>query len=211
MRDVTIRLAKPDECEEIQKIFNAPENGQYLGGFTQLEPIKSKQSAGSLAVAVEFDGTIVGANEVSTKHDHRLQMQLVAVHPDYKQSKIATALYTYWAIKAALNGRYMRTDTIIGDNPIMPQLLPTLGFKPGIVERGKVRRHHSLTQWVHSFLEDDPRFDRCPNDFKFEIEKTEKDDKNFADVCVLLHKQGRMDDTLKLAELREWVVEEFVG
>jgi hypothetical protein len=62
-------------------------------------------------------------------------------------------MYYTWALISATQGRLHLTDHIIENNPVMPHVLPTLGFKHVAELRSKVRRHHSMNLWCYNLLE----------------------------------------------------------
>lgn len=200
----TVRLAQPEEASRVQEVYNHPQNGLYLGGFTLLEPIKSKIAARACAVVVE-DGKIVAADETKRDLPHIRKLQLVGTDPEHKRTGAATLLYSFWALQSALEGRTQILDTIVGDNPVMPHFLSKLGFKKTTSQRSKVRRHHSLDLWAVNPLE---LIDKVPDE-NYELDFTEKFLENSITTVRLLDKAGRGEEAEQVARGVERVKERY--
>ncbi len=212
-----VRLAQENEAEKIQLIFNETKNAPYLGGFTMLEPVRSKCAGGSMIV-VEDDGEILGASEVGREHLHRMKMQLIAVKEEHKRRYIGTTLYTFWSLTCALEGRFQMQDHIIGDNPVMPTLLPTLGFEQQVELRSKVRRHHALNLWTKDVVRTMPltisRISELYNTglrADLELKDTEKKRENLDKVVAQVKLNGRDEYADYVLQAAKAIREGFVS
>lgn len=191
MPKVIVRLGTVEDVDEVQSIFNDSRNSEWLGGFTLREPILSKAKAGTLAVAVLEDQTIIGANEVRYSGWHRLIMDLVATRSDYRRVGVGSLLYTYWLGVARLQGKIQLQDHIIGNNPYMPYVLPTLGFEKYVELRSKVRRHHSLNLWVRDVSNVDHEVEHKASErshFIFDLERAEQYNEMYENAIEIMRK-----------------------
>ncbi len=210
-----VQLATSEDVDAVQRIFNHSENSAGLGGFTLREAIAQKIQAGQVLVVMELriatldKSVVVGASEVGYDGKHRMKMQLVGVDPEKKRQRVATALYTGWALVAALRGRLHMQDHIIGDNPHMPGHLTKLGFSRDVVLRSKVRRHKDLCLWVKHLYDAGLTdfYRRVPPRYQFDIEDTEKYRSNFIDTYTMLVQMGRNADAHFLRVTREEALE----
>jgi len=146
---VQIRLAKGEEdIDIVQTIYNSKENVNYLGGFTLRHSIDLKTQTNDIIIA-SLDGKDVAASEIGRNGTQRTALQLVAVLEDYRRNHLASKMYYTWTLLSAMQGRLHLTDHIIENNPVMPHVLPTLGFKHVAGLRSKVRRHHTMNLWCY--------------------------------------------------------------
>jgi hypothetical protein len=154
MTNINIRLVKSDEDIVIaQEIFNSKESVNYLGGFTMRDAVAQAASSNCVIIG-SIDGKDVAASEATRNGSQRTSLQLVATLEPYRRRHLTTAMYWTWTLLTAVQGRVHLTDHIIDNNPVMPHVLPTLGFKHAAALRSKVRRHHAMNLWVYDMLKD---------------------------------------------------------
>lgn len=149
---VQIRLAQGDtDIDIVQNIYNSKENVNYLGGFTLRHSIDLKTQTNDIIIA-SLDGKDVAASEIGRNGTQRTALQLVAVLDDYRRNHLASKMYWTWTLLSAAQGRLHLTDHIIENNPVMPHVLPTLGFEKVASLRSKVRRHHAMNLWCYNLV-----------------------------------------------------------
>lgn len=126
-----IRVAETvEDLEKVQTIFNAKGCIEYLGGFTMLQTLKDKVKPGKSASVwlAEVDGEPVGACEVAGRpQSHLMKYGEIATLPGHRRKRIATGLYYAMTLQGILEGRRLYEDTIVSDNPMQHQVLPTWG------------------------------------------------------------------------------------
>jgi len=138
---VEIRLARPNEENTIQGLFNHKCAIAELGGFTFLDAIKHQVRDNmfkpSLFVAIDDEGTMVGCAEIGgRKQAHVAHHGKVMVHTEFRRRGIGSALYMVQILQCLLEGRRKVQDTVVGDNPVMHSLLPAFGYtKEGELKR----------------------------------------------------------------------------
>ena len=139
MGGLNIRVAQKGDAEAVQKVLMHKSIAPSLGGMTYMDAIKnllSKTDRGGIFVA-EIDGNIVGAIMAAGRpQSHLLKYGSVGVLPEYRRQRIGSALYFALTLQGIVEGRRLYEDTIVGDNPIQHELLPTLGItRSGILKR----------------------------------------------------------------------------
>ena len=205
---VQIRLAQGEEdIDIVQTIYNSKENVNYLGGFTLRTSIELKMNTYDIIIA-NLDGKDVAASEIGRNGTQRTSLQLVAVLEDYRRNHLASKMYWTWTLITAVQGRLHLTDHIIDNNPVMPHVLPTLGFKHAAALRSKVRRHHAMNLWCYDLYSQGlspfhNRIQEIGNDIEFDeslkwtIEGTRGID-NLEKNINILNNLGMSSDILKI-------------
>jgi len=197
---VDIRLAKTEEdIDIVQGIYNSKENVNYLGGFTLRTSIEIKMNTNDIIIA-SLDGKDVAASEIGRNGTQRTALQLVAVYDEYRRNHLASKMYWTWTLISAAQGRLHLTDHIIENNPVMPHVLPTLGFTRVAGLRSKVRRHHTMNLWCYDLYKQGltpfkTRIDEIGNDITYssnlkEILDSEKSQVSYDKNKVLLNELG---------------------
>lgn len=128
---IRIRVGNKDDVDFVQNVFNHRDIIGWLGGFTLRENLVSKLAVyhrPSLFVA-EKDFQIVGAAIISSRaQSHYFKFGEIGVLPEYRRCRIASSLYAAMTFQCILEGRRLGEDSIVGDNPIQFDLLPTIGL-----------------------------------------------------------------------------------
>jgi len=154
MNNISIRLVKsPEDVVIAQEIFNSKENVSYLGGFTMKDAVAQAASSNCVIIG-SLDGKDISASQATRNGTQRTSLQLVATLAPYRRNHMTTSMYWAWTLMTALQGRLHLTDHIISNNPVMPHVLPTLGFDHVAELRSKVKRHHSMNLWAYDMLKD---------------------------------------------------------
>jgi len=205
---VKIRLAQGEQdIDIVQGIYNSKENVNYLGGFTLRTSIELKMNTYDIIIA-NLDGKDVAASEIGRNGTQRTSLQLVAVLEDYRRMHLASKMYWTWTLITAVQGRLHLTDHIISNNPVMPHVLPTLGFKHSAELRSKVRRHHSMNLWCYDLTHNGlstfhNRIQEIGNDIEFDesLKQTisgTRGIENLEKNINLMIKTGQNPDILKI-------------
>lgn len=171
-----IRLARDSTLlGDIQQVFNAKEVIGYLGGFTLADSLKQKavNRRPSLWYAENEAGIVGAAMFAGRPQAHIAKYGEIGVFEKYRRQRIATAFYAAMTIQGITEGRRLFEDTIVGDNPIQFDLLPTVGMR----HAGELQHKTASAKSIHIFqldlLSDTHPFGiimgRVPDHFRLEV------------------------------------------
>lgn len=127
---INIKLAGLTELEEAQQILNHKDVIGLLGGFTMTETLKQKIKQKNSMWVAYLDEEMVGVTMFGGRpQSHLVKYGEIAVLPNYRRKRIATAMYFAMTCQGLIEGRRLFEDSIVGDNPTQFSVLPTLGLK----------------------------------------------------------------------------------
>lgn len=115
----------------IQQLFNSKDVIGLLGGFCILDNVKQKCGRTPPSAFVAYmDETFCGAILIAGRPQcQEGKLGEVAVYPEFRRKRVATALYAACIFQGIREGRRLWTDTIVGNNPAQHFVLPTLGLE----------------------------------------------------------------------------------
>ena len=126
----TIRLAKPEEADEILKVYQS--GGDFLP-YTDVKEVKKSikgNTNGKVSlIVVEMNNKIIGALKLHRPQAHIGKGGKVAVLPEYRNQGIGKLLYKS-AIKIFdMEGRRKVIDSLVVDNKAVFKMFEKLGFE----------------------------------------------------------------------------------
>jgi hypothetical protein len=210
-----IRLAKKGESDLVQHVYHHKSVVGPLNEFVMREGVNNRisenVSRGTIWLA-ELDGEVVGAVNVGGnsrgQYPHMLAMGEVGVIDTYRRQRIGTSLYFTKIATAVLEGRRILSDTIVEGLTVMPDLLPTIGFRQigRLPERTKGFRSILL---FHAETEEAFRlgWERIPDDIEIELVMSERVEQHWEANRETYAKQNQSGVFDRLAVLREQVLE----
>jgi len=174
-----IRTIHKGEYEKAQKVFNATSDiVAGLGGFTQLEMIKTKNAANKPSLWVCEDTetkNFVGACMISGRNQSFLvKFGRIAVLKAHRRTRIASAMYLTMVLQGIVEGRRLCEDSIVGDNDNKLVLDSLKAYRAGELIH-KTGSGKSIVLYQVSLMNEDAldnMVDRVPKE-RFEIHLTE--------------------------------------
>jgi len=166
-------------------------------------------------IVAELDGRVIGFSDSKAKHHHYHEYDLVAVIPEFRRQRVASAMYAYHALRCGLSGRMFARDQTIHFNKIMGEgYLPFHSFEKKVELRNKVRNFSSLLWWIQDFsIESISRFMEKGSgglEIEFHLKDSEALEGNFKLVKQLLTEKGRKSDLERICGNREFVLKDWV-
>ena len=139
MDELTINVAGRDDVDAVQSVLLHREIASHLGGMTFRDTIKgwvSKKDRGTAFLA-KIGSEVVGACVIGGRpQSHLIKFGSIGVVPEHRRRRIASCLYWTMTAQAVVEGRRLCEDTIVGNNEIQHQLLPTLGlYRAGVLKK----------------------------------------------------------------------------
>lgn len=156
-----------------QGIYNNKDIIQHLGGFTHLESISGKiKQTGTTIFGATVDGEPAGSIMIASRNQcHYAKFGEVGVLSKFRKKRIATALYSAVIFQGIIEGRRIWEDTIVGNNPFQPHVLPTLGIQKWGTLKKKTASFLDIDIWGINLDETTVihLLKRIPSDFEITI------------------------------------------
>lgn len=157
-----IRIARPEDLDGLLQLINfAKDTADWLGGHYNPKDARLDQERKRLMVCLHED-VIVGVSQAKEMSQHKRDMHLVAVEPEYRRRGIGSALYQAWENLSVVQQRLSLTDTVMSNNIGMYNFLIKNGWRVTVIQRGKIKESGDLVLFYKR-----AEYRPLPSDFSF--------------------------------------------